>query len=197
MDPQAKAKAVALLDAICDEFEQAFKNDPSIQLSDDTTVLNAWIERATPELRPWLREELIALRQELQTTLEVGPNGVPEGVEEDCWSAIAECETFETLSHDAKLALAKSIEPREFDTGTLLLESGQPASGLHLIIDGFVDVIGGQGEDRHLIAEDGMGSVLGEMSMITGHPCSADVVATTPVLALVLPTQQFESLRSR
>ncbi|MGI9472057.1 MAG: protein kinase domain-containing protein, partial [Rubripirellula sp.] len=37
----------------------------------------------------------------------------------------------------------------------------------------------------------------GEMSMITGHPCSADVVATTPVLALVLPTQQFESLRSR
>jgi serine/threonine protein kinase len=55
--------------------------------------------------------------------------------------------------------------------------------------------MGGQGAQRHQIDRDGVGSVLGEMSMITGHPCSADVIATTPVEAFVLPTDAFELLR--
>lgn len=195
MDPLAKANALAELDAICDEFEQAFKQDPSIHLGNDSTILHAWVERVDPEMQAWLREELVALRQELQASLDIGSPSAPDGVEEECWWAVAKCETFEPLSRDAKVALAKSIQPQEFDRGSVLLASGKPTSGLHLILEGYVDVIGGEGDDRHLIAEDGMGSVLGEMSMLTGHPCSADVVATTPVTALLLPTAEFQVLR--
>ena len=198
MDPHAKARAIAEFDAICDEFEQACKQDPSLRYSEDMAILDPWVERAMPELQSRLKEELIALHQELQSTLEFGtPEPIPSGVAEESWLAVTDCVTFQALSHDAKVALAKSIRPKKFEVGELILELEQPASGLHLITEGSVDIIGGRGNDRHLIDKDGIGSVLGEMSMLTGHPCSADVVVTNDVHALVLTTKAYQSLRTQ
>ncbi len=106
-----------------------------------------------------------------------------------------DCPTFRPLSHDAKQALAAGINNEQFPAGSVILQCGQHATGLYLITKGRLDVIAVEGTDRQRIDECGIGSVFGEMSLITGHRCSADVIATTPVSALVLSVDAFESLR--
>ena len=93
------------------------------------------------------------------------------------------------------LALAKSIEPRDFPAGGVLLTSGEPSSGLYLIVDGRVAVMSGQGASRYELDTDGVGGVLGEMSLLTGHPCSADVIATTDIRSLELSVENFHAIR--
>ena len=200
MNYEPRASAIAELDAICDEYEHAYRFDELSTVGDSAATLEPWLDRVAPELRTWLREELLALRQELQSD-SLGRDEtaeklqVPTGVNVDAWHAIIDCPTFHALSPDAILALAKSIRPREFHAGAVLLTSGEPSSGLYLIVDGRVAVMSGSGKDRHKLDTDGVGAVLGEMSMLTGHPCSADVIATTDVRSLVLAVEDFNELR--
>ena len=67
---------------------------------------------------------------------------------------------------------------------------------MFLITAGRVEVIAGDGDNRHELDTDGAGGVLGEMSLLTGHPCAADVVAITPVETLGLSVSAFDQLRS-
>ncbi len=131
-------------------------------VGDSAASLGPWLERVEPELRTWLQEELLALRQELQASRIRREEAqrrleVPVGVDVDAWRAIAQCPTFHPLSQDAMLALAKSIQPREFRTGSVLLTSGEPSSGLYLIVEGRVAVISGEGANRHQLDTDGVG----------------------------------------
>lgn len=198
MNYEPRASAIAALDAICDEYENAYRFDGLSSGGDSTTSLGPWLERVEPELRTWLQEELLALRQELQFSRfgkDEAHLEVPIGVDAEAWRAIAESPTLHALSHDAMLALAKSIQPREFAAGAELLRSGQPSSGLYLIVEGRVAVMSGAGETRHQLDTDGVGAVLGEMSLLTGHPCSADVIATKNVRALELTVDGFNAIR--
>ncbi len=198
MELSAEAKAVANLDAVCDEYERALRSDESSRDNDHTSSVGLWLDRVSADLRPWLREELNAIRHELRSTSSSAADQqqAPAGVCAESWNAVTECSTFQFLSHDAKVSLAKRIEPREMDAGALLLRSGARTSGLLLITEGQVQVLGGEGASRHQIDTDGAGSVLGEMSLLTGYPCAADVIATTPVRMLVLPCEAFDSLRA-
>ncbi len=198
MELRSQAKAVANLDAICDEFEQALRSGDASG-DDDPVDLDSWLQRVDPEMRSWLRQELEAIQQELGSPPHLqGPNtqSIPEGIDPQSWQTVIECETFQQLSRELKVSLAASIEARQYQAGDALLRSGNRAVGLFLIAEGTVQVIAGEGADRHEIDTDGAGSVLGEMSMLTGYPCSADVVATSPVQALVLPVEKFDSLRN-
>jgi CRP-like cAMP-binding protein len=200
MNVEPRASAIAELDAICDEYERAYRFDELSSVGDSAASLGPWLDRVEPELRTWLQEELLALRQEFQASSISREEAqrrleVPVGVDVDAWRAIAQCPTFHALSEDAILALAKSIQPREFRTGSVLLTSGEPSSGLYLIVEGRVTVISGEGANRHQLDTDGAGGVLGEMSLLTGHPCSADVVATKNVRSLELPVEGFNALR--
>lgn len=107
-------------------------------------------------------------------------------------SAVQDCSTFRGMSMDAKAALQESLRPQSFSSGECLLSQGEKARGLHLILKGSVDIIDTDAGER--IDCDGAGSVLGEMSLLTGQPCSAEVVATSDVDALVLSTTDYERL---
>lgn len=110
----------------------------------------------------------------------------------DSQTAVRQCSTFQGLSQDAQQALEQELVQRSFPKRSQLLEQGQPARGLHLILQGFVDVIDVDACER--IDCNGAGSVLGEMSLLTNQPCSADVVATSDVEALVLPAESYHKL---
>ncbi|MCG8650710.1 MAG: protein kinase [Pirellulales bacterium] len=192
------AEAVARLDAICDEYEEAIRSG-KIEIDDETLhSLETWVQRTSPELRSWLREELCELRQCLLSRDDSEESQLLpqfDDIDDRSWQAVQSCDTFGPLSELAKSLLAGSLESRCFETGDLLLKSGEHAQGLFLITEGEVQVTAGAGEGGHQIDTDGAGAVLGEMSLITGYPCSADVVATAPTKALVLPVDAFETLR--
>ena len=202
MELSSKAKAIAEFDAICDEFERTYQCDETTVGGDDA-FLKPWLNRVSPDLRNRLKDELIALRMELQNGRAQNRELVQRlpaqaDVDDEVWQAIIDCQTFQPLSLEAKIALAERISMCEFDRGSLLLRHGAKSPGLHLITAGTVSVMAPAGEQKSReLDRDGTGSVLGEMSMITGHPCAADVVATTDVRALVLPVQAYPELQSR
>jgi serine/threonine protein kinase len=66
---------------------------------------------------------------------------------------------------------------------------------LYLILQGDVEVVAVDGITRATLDIDGRGSVFGEISTITGEPCTADVMAITPVQAMMLSIEPFETLR--
>lgn len=108
--------------------------------------------------------------------------------------AVKDCSTFQGLSTAAVKALRDQLVPHAFESGTQLLCQGEPARGLYLILSGSVDIVDTSAGER--IDCDGAGSVMGEMSLLTGQPCSAEVIATSDVTALVLSTDAYQQLRS-
>lgn len=108
--------------------------------------------------------------------------------------AVEGCSTFHGLSKAAVRSLQQELEPKSFSTGTKLLCQGEPARGLYLILSGSVDIMDTTTGER--IDCDGAGSVLGEMSLLTGQPCSAEVIATKDVDALVLSIEGYRELKA-
>lgn len=187
------ASAIAELDAICDEYERAIRRG-DVRLDVESHCFDPWLERVAPDLRSWLHAELEALCTDFQQIVTV-QTSLPGVLESESWQAVVQCETFRPLSREAKLALAAGFVSQEFKPGERLIGAGQQAAGLYLITAGQVHVFGVNKRDRFELDVDGVGSVVGEMSTLTGYPCSADVVAETNVRALVLSLDEFESLR--
>ncbi len=187
------ATAIAELDTVCDEYERALRRG-DVRVDDLSHCLDRWLERVTPDLRSWLRDELEALCADFHPI--VTDNKSFSGtMQTEAWRAIVQCETFRPLSREVKLALAVGFESQEFQAGERLIRAGQQATGLFLITSGQVHVIGGNKRERYELDVDGPGSVVGEMSTLTGYPCSADVVAETSVRALFLSLATFDALR--
>ena len=199
MAAKKKTNVIAQLDAICDEFERVVTERREAGRKPGN--IDQWLRRVDPELRPWLRRELISLYRELTGKSSSRPgipaDDVPIGVDPAIWRAIKGNRTFRQLSLDAKESLAKGIQPQTFAAGATLLTSGQRASGLYLILDGEVEIVVIDGGKRQRIDVDGRGSVLGEISTITGEPCTADVIAISEVRALVLPADDYDAIRAR
>jgi len=80
------------------------------------------------------------------------------------------------------LALAKRCT---FPKGARILRSGEPSDGLYLVIAGRVRLVHHDQEGRALIAETfGPGELFGEMGLMDGSACPANVVAAEPCEAL-------------
>ncbi len=102
------------------------------------------------------------------------------------WSVAPE----ETLADAAGL-----MQHRRFDDGAVLIRQGAPGSALHLITSGTVEVRvdGGEGK-RVVVATLEAGQCVGEMSLLTGDPASADVVAVGEIETLALSSTDFAAV---
>src|SRR6056297_642237 len=158
--------------------------------------LEPWLQEVPTAVREKLRQEL----QRCQTDLNVssvethilasdasvgqGSHADDEFLDEpilEAPHAVRRCKTFRGLSNEALVDLEWCLIPKEFPAGSKLLLQGEQARGLYLILEGSVDIVDTHTGER--IDCDGAGSVLGEMSLLTGQPCSAEVTATTDVAA--------------
>jgi len=74
-----------------------------------------------------------------------------------------------------------------------IITTGQQNDSLWVVVSGTVEVLSGE----TVLAELGPGAAVGEMSLISGAPANADVVATEPVVLLRLAKQDFDAVAKR
>jgi len=79
-----------------------------------------------------------------------------------------------------------------FQPGARLLTQGERPRGLIQIDSGIVEIV--DASSGTLIDQDSAGAILGEMSLLTDHPCSASVIAKTKVIARVLDVKSYKHL---
>ncbi|MFK8110727.1 MAG: protein kinase [Rubripirellula sp.] len=200
-DTETKFEWAAQIAVIRKRFEAA------IRAGDTIDGLDQWVSKVPEQHQAELRQELeqcsLHVGQEMIETrvltsdASLGCSSIHEALSFDDLTgetAVKDCRTFQGMSNEAKNALQENLRAQSFASGTRLLEQGEKARGLHLILKGSVDIIDTEAGER--IDCDGAGSVLGEMSLLTGQPCSAEVVATSDVQALVLSNESYAKLKT-
>lgn len=95
-------------------------------------------------------------------------------------TVLSEIDIFNPFSDEEKQALADSMKPIQFSSGTPIVEQGEQGESMFVIIEGVVSI--------EVITEDGkklevarlcVGDFFGEMSLLTGDSRSATVRALT------------------
>lgn len=105
---------------------------------------------------------------------------------------------FATLPVDAIRALFDAMELREYPVGQPLIRQGDAADFLLVVVSGAAEAqLRDAPADRPPVGRFGPGDVVGEMSLITDEPRTADVVSITAVRALFLSASAFHLLASR
>jgi CRP-like cAMP-binding protein len=89
-----------------------------------------------------------------------------------------------------KLAISASFQPCTFVDGQRIINEGQPADSVHLLLRGVCAVSHASGERYPDLRE---GDLFGELSVLTDGPATASVAALGPVLTLRLPASAFKA----
>ena len=106
-------------------------------------------------------------------------------------SALARNPLFDGVPADALDGASSSLEPRTFAPGDVICRAGEPGETLFVIVDGLARVLGSDGE---VVARLRRSDVIGEMSLVTGEPRSATVVAAVPTSVVELGREDFAGL---
>jgi CRP-like cAMP-binding protein len=109
--------------------------------------------------------------------------------EEDIVQNLARLALFADLGRAQLESIAHSFDEEVFPPGKRVLREGISGSAFYLILDGTAVVYLDVGERRI-----GRGEFFGEVSVLTGDPPSADVVAETLLRCLVVPGPELEPL---
>lgn len=107
---------------------------------------------------------------------------------EEYFRKILSREEFTPEEERELTAIAESVE---FEPKRVILAEGSVNDRLYFLIDGKVTVIR-SGEE--ITSMSNPGDLLGEMSWITGKPCSASIVAETKVSLLAIETGKVKAL---
>ncbi len=91
---------------------------------------------------------------------------------------------FDKLTPRLRQALVEVATTRRLATGDRLLVTGELNSALFIVVEGAVDVLLPGVDTPHVRL--GVGECVGELSLIDGHPVSADVVAAEATTLLQL-----------
>ena len=106
--------------------------------------------------------------------------------------------SFSELSTKVLGEIEDSMRPREFKAGEFLIRQGEEADCLLVVRDGEVEVsVEAHAGHRHVLKRGGAGEIFGEMALLTREPRTADVLATTDVVALILPVESFHRIARR
>jgi CRP-like cAMP-binding protein len=95
------------------------------------------------------------------------------------------------LEPSERRLLVRRFKTRAFEAGEAIITQGCEPEGLHLVASGEVVVMHRQEQELTVIAQLGVGEVVGEVSLVLRRPAGADVVATQPTVTLHLPRDQF------
>jgi CRP-like cAMP-binding protein len=93
-----------------------------------------------------------------------------------------------------RAALVEHFETRMFEAGDRLVEAGEEALGLHLIVSGEIGVVANESGERVLLATLTAGETVGEVELVLCRNSVADAVAVRPTATLFLPRDEFFAL---
>lgn len=110
---------------------------------------------------------------------------------------LAETTLFSSLSTDELQKLVMFSPVRRYKARTVVLEKGDAASALYVVLDGRVRIFA-QGEDDKEITlnELGTGDYFGELALITDQPRCASAITTTDARLLAISKPQFTEFLS-
>jgi CRP-like cAMP-binding protein len=97
---------------------------------------------------------------------------------------------FAELDDAALVRVARLATEFEAQAGHVLVEVGQPGSGMFVLEEGTVAVELPDGRSRDLVP----GEFFGEIALLTDHPRNARVQAKTPVRCLAISRTDFARL---
>ncbi len=91
--------------------------------------------------------------------------------------------------------LEAAMRPQTFAANDVICRAGEPGDSLFLVVDGFARVtLTDEDGSARVVARLRRGDVIGEMSLVTGEPRSATVVAAVPTTALELSRDDVATL---
>jgi len=102
---------------------------------------------------------------------------------------------FADLPREVLARLVSEFEELDFAPGQTVFSQGDPGDALYVVVDGAVEIRGGNAGER--VAVLGPGDCLGEMALVTGDPRSATAVALSPIRLLRLDKERFRVLSER
>jgi small-conductance mechanosensitive channel/CRP-like cAMP-binding protein len=109
--------------------------------------------------------------------------------------ALGRVEFFDQLSEVDRARLAAGLRDAPFASGEVMTRQGDEAHWLYLILEGEALVtVRGEGGLERPVARLGRGNLFGEMSLMTGAPRAATVVATTDVECYRLDKAVFKAV---
>jgi len=103
---------------------------------------------------------------------------------------LASSPMFSSFSPEEARGLADKFLFLELDPGMRVINEGERAPGLFLLLCGDARVLRGQRE----LARLSPGDLFGEMSLLTRGPASATIVAETKCWTLELPRERFQEI---
>ena len=109
-------------------------------------------------------------------------------------AALARNPLFQGLPSDALDGVAAEMARRTFASGDVICRAGEPGDSLFVIVDGLARVTAPDGD---VVARLRRSDVIGEMSLVSGEPRSATVVAAVPTTVLELGRDDFATLIAR
>ncbi len=105
---------------------------------------------------------------------------------------------FSPLPEQSIRALIDYLRLEKFPERTAIIRQNEPGTHLFVLIKGEVSVVKADSNGREsVLARLRKGDVFGEMSLITGDPCSATIRTVTPISALTIAKSDFERLLER
>jgi len=101
---------------------------------------------------------------------------------------------FEPFQGAERAMLASRFKFLEVDAGAELVEQGQRAAGLYVLLTGRAEVIRDTDGTGERLATLGPGDIFGEMSLLSGEPAVANVRAVSKCFVLELPGDVFREV---
>ncbi|MFN7987723.1 MAG: mechanosensitive ion channel family protein [Thermoanaerobaculia bacterium] len=117
-----------------------------------------------------------------------------EKIRAESFEALRSVETFRPLSDDQVRDLARHARLERYTAGETLVRQGEEGGSLFVLLDGEVRVRRADGGTARELARLGPGSFFGEMSLLTGEPRSASVLALDEVEVVVVEKAAFSTL---
>jgi CRP/FNR family transcriptional regulator, cyclic AMP receptor protein len=102
--------------------------------------------------------------------------------------SLGQLDLFAELTQPQLESVALSFEEEVFSAGQRVLRQGLSGNSFFVILDGEAS-IRVDGEDRWML---GRGDFFGEVSVLTGGPPTADVIATTLLRTIVVPGPELK-----
>jgi hypothetical protein len=105
---------------------------------------------------------------------------------------------FPDFSNEELVAVMAGLELVEFKTGDLVVAEGEPGDSLFLVTSGTVKAWIRNREGRYVLARRlGEGDFFGEISVLTGSPRTATVVAASPCELLELDRATLDGITAK
>ncbi len=129
------------------------------------------------------------------------PVELPEEYErstEDLSRVLEDVPIFATLTNDERHELARTARPLRLGPLERLIVQGQDGTSLFVVVEGAVEVLVRREDGQDWPLDTRLrGSVIGEMSLLTGEPRAATIRAVTGATVYEIGKRQYEPLLRR